>query len=340
MRDQVLALHPPQRVLELHQLDEDVVLGIEPGRGHRRLEVEAEPLLDAAHAGALRQIEEQHEVEHERGGEDGVATQEVDLDLHRVAEPAEDVDVVPALLGIAARGVVVDAHHVVDVAVQHRVEVRLEDGVEHAELGLLLGLEGAGIVEHLAVAVAEDVGGEPAVHAEHARLEAGRDQRLHEGLAGLEILAADRDIAFARQVEQGRDVVGEVGGAVGEGDVRHQRGVGVDLAGSDVGIVLFEALLEGGQRLVHGGGLVVDLGGAAPDHDAAGDAGALAELADVFHQCQRLVVLGAFGLDVGAVQAADVFLFEDGLHGPDGLERLADLVQQERSSTWALRAAS
>ena len=54
----------------------------------------------------------------------------------------------------------------------------------------LLGLEALGIVEHLAVAVAEDVGREPAADAEHARLEARREDGLHQRLAGLEVLAA------------------------------------------------------------------------------------------------------------------------------------------------------
>ena len=201
MGDQLLALHPAQRVLQLHQLDEQVVLGVQPSGCGRALPVEAEPLLDAAHAGALGEVEEQREVEHDRRREDRVPAEEVDLDLHLVAEPSEDVDVVPALLVVAARRVVVDADHVVDVAVELGIDLRLQDGVEHAELRHLLGLEGLGIVEHLAVAVAEDVGGEPALDAEHAGLEAGREDRLHQRLAGLEVLAGDRHVVLAGELE-------------------------------------------------------------------------------------------------------------------------------------------
>ena len=50
----------------------------------------------------------------------------------------------------------------VDVAVELGVDLGLEDRVEHAELRDLLRLEVLGVVEHLAVAVAEDVGGVPA----------------------------------------------------------------------------------------------------------------------------------------------------------------------------------
>ncbi len=57
-------------------------------------------------------------VERERRGKDGVAAEEVDLELHRVAEPTEDVDVVPTLFVVAARWVVVDADLVVEVLVE------------------------------------------------------------------------------------------------------------------------------------------------------------------------------------------------------------------------------
>src|SRR5262249_17038281 len=103
VRDQVLSLHPTQCVLELHELDEDIVLGIQARRRHRTLEVEGKPLLHPPHAGALRQVEEQHQVQHQRRRQNRIAAEEVDLDLHRVAEPAEDIDVVPPFLGVPAR---------------------------------------------------------------------------------------------------------------------------------------------------------------------------------------------------------------------------------------------
>src|SRR5438874_11016907 len=89
-----------QGVLELHELDEEVVLGIEAGSGHRRLEIKAEPFLDAAATqfwGALCEVEEEHQVEDERRGQDGIAAEKVHLDLHGIPEPAEDIDVVPTV---------------------------------------------------------------------------------------------------------------------------------------------------------------------------------------------------------------------------------------------------
>jgi hypothetical protein len=44
--DERFAFHPAQRVFEFNELDEKIVLGIEVARGHRALEIEAEPLLN------------------------------------------------------------------------------------------------------------------------------------------------------------------------------------------------------------------------------------------------------------------------------------------------------
>ena len=60
-----------------------------------------------------------------RRRQDRVAAEEVELDLHRVAEPTDDVDVVPAFLVVAARRVVVDADDVADVPVEVGIQLRL-----------------------------------------------------------------------------------------------------------------------------------------------------------------------------------------------------------------------
>src|SRR5580698_1635280 len=72
MRNQFLALQVPQRVLQLHQLNKQVMLGIQPRRGHRRLEVEAQPLLNAEpaqHWRSLCQVKKEHQVEHDWRGQ-------------------------------------------------------------------------------------------------------------------------------------------------------------------------------------------------------------------------------------------------------------------------------
>src|SRR5690349_25044023 len=114
----------------------------------------------------MREVGEEGEVEHDRRGKDRIAAEEVDLDLHRITHPSDDVDVVPAFFVVAARGVVVDSHDVGEVLVQIRVRLRLQDRVQYTELRLLLRLELRRIVEHFAVAFAEDV----------RRLQAGEDE--------------------------------------------------------------------------------------------------------------------------------------------------------------------
>src|SRR5947209_1221180 len=54
MCNQILSAQVAQSVLELHQLNEDVVLRVKTGRGLRRFEVEGEPFLNAFHPGPLR----------------------------------------------------------------------------------------------------------------------------------------------------------------------------------------------------------------------------------------------------------------------------------------------
>ena len=108
-----------------------------------------------------------------------------------------------------------------------------------------LVLKDSRVVEDFAVAVAEDVGGEPAGDAEHAGLEGRGEDGLHEGLAGFEVLAADGRVVLLGELDEGWDVDGEVGRAVGEGDAFIQCGVSVDLRGGDTDVVVLEALLEG-----------------------------------------------------------------------------------------------
>ena len=268
----------------------------------------------------MGEVQEERQVQDDRGGQDGVAAEEVHLDLHGVAHPSEDVDGVPALLVVATGWVVVDANHVVDVAVELRVGLRLEDRVQHAQLGHLLGLEVLRVVQYLAVPVPQDVGGVPAAQAQHPGLEAGGQHGLHEGLAGLEVLAGDRHAAAGGQLDHARQVDAQVRCAVGERHVAHQRGVDVDLAGGDVLVVGTQAGLERLDGVVYGAGFLVGLGRAAPDHDQAVALVLDAEPLDVVDQRLGLVPHGGLGLDPGAVQFLYPALVEDGVHGDDALQ--------------------
>ena len=155
-------------------------------------------------------------------------------------------------LAVAARRIIIDPHGVVEILVQFRIKLRLQDLIEHAELGLFLGLERAGIFQHFAVAIAQNVGGKPAVQPQHAHLQARRDQRLHERLAGLEIFSANGKAALARQIQQRRRIGGQIRSAVGERHAGLERRVCVNLAGRDFRIVLHQPAFEILQRLMNG----------------------------------------------------------------------------------------
>ena len=95
---------------------------------HRALKEEAEEALSTVASGTSCEVAEEHEVEAERRCEDRVAAEEVDFNLHWIAHPTKDVDVVPTFLVVVARWIVVDAHFVVVLSVfivAMAVEVRL-----------------------------------------------------------------------------------------------------------------------------------------------------------------------------------------------------------------------
>src|SRR5271157_5145176 len=181
MRNQLFALQVPQSVLQLYELDEQIVLRIQSRRRHRRLEIEAQPFLNSEAAqlrGALRKVEEEHQVEHDRRRKNRVAAQEVHLDLHRIAEPSEDINVVPTLFVVTARRVIVDADFVENIAVEFGIQSGLQNVLQRSEFRFFLGLKRPGIVQHLAVAVAEDVGRIPSAQPEQPRLEGGSQHGL------------------------------------------------------------------------------------------------------------------------------------------------------------------
>ena len=101
---------------------------------HRALKEEAEEALSTVASGTSCEVAEEHEVEAERRCEDRVAAEEVNLYLHRVAHPAEDVDVVPAFLVVVAWRIIVDANLVLDVAIEVRLVFLAEDCLESREL--------------------------------------------------------------------------------------------------------------------------------------------------------------------------------------------------------------
>ena len=158
MGDQIFAAQVAQRILEFHQLDENIVLWIEARRGLRRLEVEGEPFLNTFHSGALREIQKQGEIQNDRRRQNRIAAKEVDLDLHRIAEPAKNIDIVPAFFVVSAGRVIVDANYVRKVLVEFRIDFRLKNIFEYRQLGFFFRLERFRIVEHFAIAVAENVG--------------------------------------------------------------------------------------------------------------------------------------------------------------------------------------
>src|SRR5436190_22066307 len=64
VRNQVFASHPAQSILQLHQLNEQIMLRIEARSRHWAFKIEAQPLLYSAHSSAVCQIQKQHKVQN------------------------------------------------------------------------------------------------------------------------------------------------------------------------------------------------------------------------------------------------------------------------------------
>src|SRR5438105_7091682 len=229
VRDQTFAHQMAESILQLHELDEQIVLGIELGRGHGRIKIEAQPFLNSNSlqlGAALCQVEEQHQIKHDGRGENGVAAEKVHFNLHGIAKPAEDIYVVPTLFVITTRRIVVNPYLVVKILVQIRIELGLQDLLQNRKLGLFFGLEGSWVVQNFAIAVAQNVGGEPPAQPQHASLESRGEHRLHQRLAGLVILAANWGMVTARELAHDRQIHREVGSSVGERHPFRERGIG------------------------------------------------------------------------------------------------------------------
>src|SRR5262245_51452067 len=124
---------------------------------HRALEVKAQPFLNPSHSATLRQIQKQNEIQNNRGGQNTVAAQEINLDLHGITEPSVDVDVVPTFLIIPARRIVMDPHFMREILIKVWIELRLEDLIQNRKFALFLCFEGIRVIEDFAVAVAQNV---------------------------------------------------------------------------------------------------------------------------------------------------------------------------------------
>ena len=141
-------------ILQFHQLNEKIMLRIEVGGALGALEIEGEPLLNPIHRSPLGQVCEKHQIQYDGCGQNAVSAKKIYFDLHGIPKPAIDINAVPTLFIVTPRGIIVDCHFMVEVAVQIRIDIRLKDGVQNREFALLFGFESVFIVQHQTVAVA------------------------------------------------------------------------------------------------------------------------------------------------------------------------------------------
>ena len=142
------------------------MFGVETFANFGAFEEEGHPFLNTVESGALSEVEGERDIESDGCGEDGVAAEEIDFDLHGVPEPSEDIDVIPSFFGVAARRIIFDADFVVVITIQVWEGFSVEDVFDDGEFRNFFCFERAWVVEDFAVAVSEDIGREPAVESE------------------------------------------------------------------------------------------------------------------------------------------------------------------------------
>src|SRR5262245_57939888 len=106
------------------------MLRVESRSGHGTLEIETQPFLNSAHPAALGKVEEHHEIEDDGCGEDAISAEKVNLNLHWVAKPTIDINVVPTFLVVATGRVIMDPDFVRKLLIKVGIEVWLENLIE------------------------------------------------------------------------------------------------------------------------------------------------------------------------------------------------------------------
>ena len=145
----------PNLVLEHCKLLEEVVNRLLTILVHRSLAVERHKLLYAIVAGSQRNVAEEDKIEHQRSRKNRVATEEIHLYCHRITHPTENIYIIPTLLLVATRGIIVDAHLMINIRIEVGVNVAVENILHCRHFTATLSLEILGSIEYHTVAVTE-----------------------------------------------------------------------------------------------------------------------------------------------------------------------------------------
>ncbi len=210
------------------------------------------------------------------------------------------------------------------VSVEFGEGFSIEDMFGDGEFGDFFCFERTGIVEDFAVAVAEDIGGIPAIETEAACAEARAEDGFHECLTGFEVFTGDGDFIFESEFDDGGAIDGEVRCAIDVGDVAHECGVRIDHGRGDTGVIFFECFFEGFDGFVDVFDGCVNFCGTAPEDDSAIAAVIFDEVFDIVHEGECQIVFGSSCFLVFYFEVSAVFVHENGVHRFDGFEFFAD----------------
>jgi hypothetical protein len=82
----------------------------------------------------LGKVGKKRQVKHNRRCQYRIAAKEIDLDLHGIVQPTENVNIVLAFLIIAVRGIIIDADLMIQFTIQIGVQVGPQNIFQHTQL--------------------------------------------------------------------------------------------------------------------------------------------------------------------------------------------------------------
>ena len=288
---------------------------------HRALAEERQPRLDAAHACTQCQITENNQVERDGSSKNGVTAQEVNLDFHRIAHPAENIDVVPCFLVILTRRIVVDAYLMINITVQVRIFLRFEDIVDNRQLADLFCLEVLRLVEYLAVTVTQNIRREPAAYTQHTGLEHRSKHRLHQSLATLEVLTGNGHIHFLGEFPHSRSIHTQIRSTHNKRSAFCNGSICIAHTRRDnFSIVFLHCLLQSSERFVLFGQRNIYFGTCSPQHSNTLAVIGCLEVTDILTQLLCHFPASSSLLNIRTVQTFCKIVVECSRHRLDGLQ--------------------
>lgn len=87
---------------------------------HRTLQEETQETLDTKTSCTCSQVTQQYKVQAQRSSKNRITAKEINLNLHWIPHPSEDINIIPTFFIIITRRIVIDTYFMIVVCIQVR----------------------------------------------------------------------------------------------------------------------------------------------------------------------------------------------------------------------------